>query len=257
MKCFPAWCVVIAGLWVCACQNIPTTPTTETIVPVLEISPVIKVLYIGGTQTYVALNATAGAVLTWASSDARVLTIDSAGIVTAIAAGLAVITVSTSDGYSASLDIQVVPHYAGTWTGQTVTVACYAIGGFADRHYCSQSATVEPFTLTLTQDDLSVGGTLTKSEGGDQLVGAVSGGVGVTGEITLGGSLSGVSNGVNLTLTLISWNSLATGTSMTGIWSANLTSSQVLGIATVQWSITGATLATASGSPVAGLMRSP
>jgi hypothetical protein len=44
---------------------------------------------------------------------------------------------------------------------------------------------------------------------------------------------------------------------MTGIWSANVTSSQVLGIATVQWSITGATLATAGGSPVAGLMRSP
>jgi hypothetical protein len=134
-------------------------------------------------------------------------------------------------------------------------VACTNIGGFASRLYCSQSATVESLTLTLTQDDLSVAGTLTKSEGGGQLVGTVSGGVGVTGEITLAGEISGVSNGVNLTLTLISWNSLATGTSMTGIWSANVTSPQILGIATAQWSVTGATLSTASGSPAAGLMR--
>jgi hypothetical protein len=224
---------------------------------VLEVSPVIKVLLIGDTQTYSTVHANEGVTFTWTSSSPQVLSIDNTGKATAIASGLAEITVSTSDGFSAALTIQVVPRYGGTWTGRTTTVACTDIGGFATRRYCSQLATVEPITLTIVQSDLSINGTLTKWEAGGQLVGSVTGGVNLAGDITLAGTLFGASNGVNLTVTLISWNSLATGSSMTGTWAANVTSSQVLGIATVQWSITGATLSTASGSPAAGLARNP
>jgi hypothetical protein len=43
--------------------------------------------------------------------------------------------------------------------------------------------------------------------------------------------------------TLISWNSLAIGTTMTGVWATNVTSPQIVGIVTVQWSLNGVTLA--------------
>jgi hypothetical protein len=75
------------------------------------------------------------------------------------------------------------------------------------------------------------------------LSGGVNGSIGPGGDITLTGTLTGVSSGANITATLISWNSLASGTMMTGVWAANVRSPQVLGIATAQWSLTGVTLA--------------
>ena len=52
------------------------------------------------------------------------------------------------------------------------------------------------------------------------------------------GALAGLANGSNLQLAVITWNSLADGANMTGTWSGNITSPQILGIATLQWSLT-------------------
>ena len=67
--------------------------------------------------------------------------------------------------------------------------------------------------------------------------------IGSGGDVTLTGTLAGVSNGANLSVTLLSWNSLAINSRMTGVGAANVTSQQILGIATVQWSVAGVTLA--------------
>jgi hypothetical protein len=50
--------------------------------------------------------------------------------------------------------------------------------------------------------------------------------------------MAGIANGSNFQLTLISWSSLAEGTQMAGSWAGNVTSPQILGIATLQWSLT-------------------
>jgi hypothetical protein len=172
------------------------------------------------------------------------LTIDSTGNATGIGNGVVTITAATAT-QSATLQLQVVPSYQGTWTGNATSLTCTGIGGFAA--YCTQGPAAQRLTLSLNQaslaGSLAVSGVLTKSEPGGLLSGVVNGSIGPGGDITLTGTLNGVTSGGSLVARLISWDSLATGTTMTGGWAANITSSQVLGIATVQWSLTGIALA--------------
>ena len=240
MKRFTLPCVVVACVWVGACGGSSTTaPTTPT---AMSITPTTSVLVIGQSQPYSTANGPSTDVITWSSTDPNVLTIDSTGNATAIAKGVVTITAAGTT-QSATLQVQVVPIYQGTWTGSTTTVACTSIGG-GFTSYCTQSLrSDQAFGLTLSQSGLSVSGALTKAEPGGVLSGGVNGSIGPGGDITLTGTLTGVSSGANITGTLISWNSLATGTTMTGVWAANVTSPQILGIATLQLSLTGVTLA--------------
>jgi hypothetical protein len=239
----PTWCVLVACLWAAGCGPSPTAATSTTDTATFAITPVITVQIVGQTQTWGVVNAAADSTVTWMSSDPTLLTIDSDGNSTAIAKGVVTIIAQTSTSQEATLQVQVVPNYEGTWTGQAVMIACTDIGGFASARYCAQGTTPQPVTLTLVHENLSVTGTLSKSEGDGQLSGIVTGNVGTGGDITLTGTISGLSRGANLAAALTSWNALVTDTSMTGSWSANITSPQILGIATVQWSLTGMTLA--------------
>jgi trimeric autotransporter adhesin len=69
----------------------------------VSISPALAILAIGGTQQLTATprdagsNALTGRVVTWASSDVTLATVDNTGLVTAVAAGLPTIT-ATSEG---------------------------------------------------------------------------------------------------------------------------------------------------------------
>ena len=249
MKRFLAVCVVSAGLWASACtdSSTPTTPstTTTTATPALAITPSTGVLLIGQTLAFATLNAASTVVVTtWTSSDTGILTIDDAGNATAVAKGTVTITVVTDDGKSATQQVLIAPNYQGTWTGTNIVTACTDIAGFLSNNYCATHLrTPERLTMVLSQINLAVNGTITRSEAGGQAVGSVSGVVGSAGDLaTLVGTLTGVVNGSNQTMALISWNSLATNTSMTGTWSATITSPQVVGIATVQWSFSGLTL---------------
>ena len=241
MKRLTALCVVVASAWASACGGGGSSTAPTTVMP-LAVAPTTTVLVAGQTQAYQAANlATLDNVVTWTSSDPSVLMIDDTGTATAIAKGFATITVTTSV-QSAALVVQVVPNYQGTWTGKTTSAACTSISGFAS--YCSQSlGAAQSLTLNLTQSGLLISGLLTKSETGGVISGPVGGSIGPGGDVTLTGILTGVSSGANIVAALISWNSLAIDTNMTGIWAANVTSSQILGIATVQWSLTGVTLA--------------
>ena len=238
-------CVVVAGLWVGACGGGSSSPTTPSTSATLAITPPnTTVLVIGQAQPYSVANAKTDAVVTWTSSDPAVLTIDSTGAATAIAMGIVAITATTNDGQTATLQVQVVPNYQGTWTGNLTNTACTDIAGFASINYCARGlGTAQPLTLNLAQSGVTISGTMTKSETGGSVGGTVTGVIGTGGDVTLTGTLSGISNGANLTVTLLSWNSLATNARMTGIGSANVTSQQILGIATVQWSFAGVTLA--------------
>ena len=241
---FSLLCVsVLAGLWAGACsKNTPTAPSTAATLSITP--PSTTVLVIGQAQPYAVANAKTGAVVTWSTSNSTVLTIDSDGNATAIAVGIVTITATTDDGQTATLQVQVVPSYQGTWTGAITSTACTDIAGFASINYCARALGIAfPLTLNLAQSGLTISGTMTKSEAGGAVSGNVTGVIGTGGDVILAGTLSGISNGANLSVTLLSWNSLATGTKMTGIGSANVTSQQILGIATVQWSLGGVTLA--------------
>jgi uncharacterized protein YjdB/subtilisin family serine protease len=122
------------------------------VIPVtgVTVSPVTATLSIGGnvqlTATVLPATATNRAV-TWASTNAAVATVDATGLVTAIAAGSAQITVTTVDGqHSAVSSIVVTPVAAGvrvTGVTLTPTTSTLAVGATAQL-----TATVLPANAT-------------------------------------------------------------------------------------------------------------
>jgi hypothetical protein len=232
--------VAVIGASACSDSTTPTTPDPTT--PTQAVTPATTVLQVGQTQTYaLTLNASTNTI-TWTSSNPGALAIDAAtGSATGLANGVSTISGTSSDGTSATLTVQVVPVYQGSWVGTVTVLACTDLAGFSAANYCAQARGVtQRWTLTLTQSGLSVGGTMTKSEGANVLNGTVTGAIGGSGDIiAMTGTLGGFANGANLVLTPISWNALAAGNTITGTWAANVTSPQILGAATLQWSLTG------------------
>jgi hypothetical protein len=223
----------------CANSDSPTTPDPTT-PATTAISPATTVLQVGQTQVYTITPTTTSAI-TWTSSNESVLTIDAGGSAVGLANGVATVTATPETGTGATLAVQVVPVYAGSWAGTSTVLACTDLAGFAAAGYCAQSLqATETWGLTLTQSGLAVSGTMSKSEGANVLSGAVTGAIGGSGDIiSLTGTLTGFARGANLVITPISWNALAGGGSITGTWAGNVTSPQILGIATVQWRVAG------------------
>jgi hypothetical protein len=243
---------IVASLFMieaCSTSTAPTSTTTTTTPTSTLITPATAALTIGQTQLYSYSTATAANVITWTSSNAAVLTIDGTGLATAVASGVATITGALDTGTSSTLTVEVVPNYQGSWAGTIKVIACTGVDGFASAGYCSLLGSVQQWTLTLTQTGLTLSGTMTKSEGANVLNGAVTATIGGQGDIvSMTGALGGVANGANLLVTPIAWDSFASGTSMSGSWSANVTSSQLTGSATVQWLLTGSGQLSASAS---------
>jgi hypothetical protein len=256
---------VVVGLLIGACSNSssPTAATTSTTPAVtmsgLNPSRIDGVVQVGQSQTYQLTNTPSTSVITWTSSDPTLLTVDSTGNATGIASGQVTLTASADTGQKASLAVQVVPVYGGTWAGNVTVIGCTDLVGFTAAGYCSHTlGSIQAFTMSLSQTNSNTGnvvsGTFTKGEGGNTLSGSVSGGnIGSGGDVGgLAGLLGGVADGVNLSVTLTSWNSFATPTGMTGSWGANVTSPQIPGVASVRYSLTNVTLVPVSGS---GLTR--
>ena len=231
--------VAALGAGACGSTTEPST-TTTTAAPTLSITPTTNALAVGQVQAYSVLNGAATDTITWSSSDASIFTVDAAGNVTGVTRGSATLTATASSGPTATLTIQVTPNYQGTWLGNATVTACTDIGGFATNGYCAQRIrATQKLTAQLNQAGLAITGTLTQAEAAGQVTGSVTGAIGTGGDIsTLIGTLTGVVNGANVTTTLIAWNSLASDTGLTGNWAANVTSSQILGIATLQWQFT-------------------
>ena len=242
--------LLVAGIAVAATclgcsDNTPITPTTTTTTtPALSITPATNVLLIGQTQAYTSTNAdSTTASVTWTTSDSGILSIDESGNATAIARGTATLTaISASDTtVTATLQVQVVPSYQGEWSGTTTMTACTDLADFENGGYCAQRlGRSQQLLMSLTQSNLGVSGPIYKTEAGGQVSGTVVGSIGANGDLVqLAGTLTGVVNGASLSSKLIAWNSLATGSSMTGTWATTVTSAQVVGIVTEQWSFTG------------------
>jgi len=98
--------VLLAG---CSLFDIPVTG--------VSVSPTIATIAVGGTQQLTATvqpsNATNDSV-TWATSNATVATVSSAGLVTGVAAGNATIKVTTTDGgktATCAVAVAALPHF--------------------------------------------------------------------------------------------------------------------------------------------------
>ena len=255
------------GLAAAGCTGNSTTAPTQTTTdntPSITLtgynpSRVATMLQIGQTQQYqlslttingVGQPQPADLVVTWTSSNPAVLSIDSNGNATGLASGFSTIKATATTGQTASLTVQVVPVYQGAWIGHVSVVGCTDLAGFAANGYCARvQGQLQPFRLVLQQVNSSTGnvvsGTLTKAEGGSTLTGSLSGGnIGTGGDLGgLTGTIVGSADGVSMTATVTSWNSLATGSRMTGAWSVAITSPQVIGAASVRYVIADLTLA--------------
>jgi hypothetical protein len=227
---------IAAASFTCACGGNSNSPTTPTVTS--AITPATTALAVTQTQTYTLSATPTPTTVTWVSSNTNALTIDNSGNATAVGVGASTITATGDAGQTATLTIQTVPLYQGNWIGTSIVVACTDLVAFTTNNYCGQNLGVtQQVTLSLTQSGLTIGGSMSKSEGSSLLTGTVSGSTGVNGDITLTGTLGGAANGSNYSLALISWNSFSDGTNMTGTWSGTLTSPQILGLATLQWSL--------------------
>ena len=230
---------VLSALLVVGCsKNEDLAPAVTAPTVVASITPTATVLQLAQMQTYTLSATNAPTTVTWVSSNTSVLMIAEGGVATAVGIGAATITATGDAGQSATLTVQVVPIYTGNWTGVAKVIACTDIAGFAANAYCTQSlGATQKVTLSFSQNGVLVSGTMTKQEGANSVNGSMTGTIGVAGDVTMTGTLAGVANGSNLQVVLISWNSLAAGTVMTGSWSANVTSPQILGLATLQWTL--------------------
>jgi len=146
-----------------ACKG-STTPRTVTSI---TMSPSKTWVYIGETAIiHVSARmsdnsneAFAGG--TWASDNMAIATVDSAGIVTAVAAGMVNISV-TYGGKTGTVALRCLPNYAGTWTGTYTVTTCAATGDFDLYSFCGvlPSGTVLNTDLVLTQSGDQVTGQL-------------------------------------------------------------------------------------------------
>jgi hypothetical protein len=241
--------VSLVVIGACSKTTTPTAATTTSTTTTSLITPATTVLVIGQTQLYSYSTATStDGISAWTSSNSGILTIDNTGLATGLSNGLATITGSLTDGTTSTLSVQVVPNYQGSWAGTSRVLECTDVAGFTSGGYCAQIRTsVQQWTLTLLQAGLELSGTMTKSEGANVLSGNVNAVIGGSGDIiAMTGSLAGLAGGTNLVVAPIAWDSFVVGNTMTGNWSGNVTSPQITGVATVQWSLNGTAQASAS-----------
>lgn len=102
--------LLLAGLAACSDSG----PSAPPVVASVQIGPAASGLVPGNTHALTATardakgNPIAGAVVTWASSDAGVVTVTDGGLVTAVGAGVATVT-ATSGGQSGSVEFTIAP----------------------------------------------------------------------------------------------------------------------------------------------------
>jgi hypothetical protein len=256
MRRWPFLLIVAAAIGVGACGS-STSPstTTTTAAATLAITPTTGAVAVGQVMNYSVLNSATGDTIAWSSSDASIFSVDTSGNVTGISRGTGTLTATASSGPTATLQIQVAPSYVGTWSGSAAVTACTDIGGYTTAGYCAQRIhTVQRITVSFTQNGLGVAGTLTQAEPSGQVSGPVTGAIGTGGDISsLVGTLTGVIAGSNTATALISWTSLATDAGLTGSFAANVTSPQIVGIATVQWQFSGVPKVAINTVPTGGL----
>ncbi len=194
-----------AGLFVGACgSDDETPPTSPTPAARLAIAPQPDFLTVGSSVVLEARltegSAPARVVSAdWSSSDGRVVAVDRAGRISALAAGSTTIR-ATFGTDTATLAMRAVPDYAGTWTGTRRVTACI----HPRPDVCATSYPtnrVAATTLVLTQARDRATGTLSLSPPLASPSAAVSGTIAELGRLALDGTIiSTPASGASATL---------------------------------------------------------
>ena len=129
------------------------------------------------------------------------------------------------------------PTFQGAWAGRYIVERCDGTGSLQD-YLCSSRGffppgTDLPIALSLTQNGSSVSGSFSIG----QVTGAASGTVNAGGTLVL----QGTANSGTLSISLSSWATTASGSSMTGNFSYNATISGVPGVGVVVARLSGVT----------------
>ena len=152
-------------------------------------------------------DASIATVTQWTSSNNAVASISSAGQLTGLTNGQAIVT-ATHDGIAATVPVRVVANVQGTWSGSYLITTC--ANYFLYVNWCTLIAGAGPapidFYLTQTRDTVS--GVLAFG----QFVGNVTGQISSNGTL----SLSGTTYSDLDTFTVAAWSTNIAGNNMTG-----------------------------------------
>jgi len=196
--------------------GVSLSPTADLMKVGAAVDLSLRVTYSNGTTEQVTG--------TWTSSNTAVAQVTN-GRVTAAGPGEAQISAQCQHG-TASMQLRVVPDYQGTWAGNYMMNSCSADGDMGREGTCEifEFPSEAPMSVRLNQNRTDVTGSIAFGT----LMGDVQGKLSVPGNLDLSGSLRYTEDGVTVTITLADWNTLASGTRMTGQY--------------VQvWTVTGAT----------------
>ena len=128
--------------------------------------------------------------VTWSTDPAGVLTVDRQGHATAIASGAARVIATIGDRSARSPVITAVPDFSGTWSGNYIITGC---SGAGDPRTCGRlmfsqadgSRILYPFSLTLSQLQDRITGTLSETSASQRRDTPVSGFVRLSGAAIL------------------------------------------------------------------------
>jgi hypothetical protein len=155
--------------------------------------------------------------VSWSSSNPQVATVDGDGLVDAVGFGESTITARAA-GVRADVLIAVTaadfPDVRGSWMGQYRPTDC-TLSGAADPFFCTDlfdDGTSLIFELQLDQLGQRVSGTAVQGT----LAGFVEGSIDAQGELTLSGTLGGVSFGTSTTI--LDWSTVLVADSLAGGW---------------------------------------
>ncbi len=217
-----------------ACNSKDSSPgaPSETVTEI-TISPATDFLKLKATERFTATarlggGATRAVTPRWSSDTTAVATVDSGGLVTAVGIGSSTI-VADYEGLRATRLIQVLPDYAGRWTGDFVVASCSVTGGF-QAQWCRQIQALPalPARLDLVQTRSAVSGSWTLQE---DATGTVTGNIATDGTLALEGNV--FRGGV--TTTISSWESKTTDNlSMSGSFTLTWRASGLPGSATTR-----------------------
>lgn len=145
--------------------------------------------------------------VTWSAEPAGIVSVDRTGLVTGIGSGSVRVTATLGDRSAFNI-MRAVPDYTGTWTGTYKVTAC---SGAADPRTCGRLMLGEglepilyPFTLTVSQLQDQVTGTLHEESVAFKQDTPLRGFVRVSGELVLEGF---VSLPEHLSFTITNWSS--------------------------------------------------
>jgi hypothetical protein len=210
-------------------QATPTRPSPTVVA--LALVPATDMMKVGATvELAVQASWSDGSIgpvttATWSSSNRAVAEV-AGGRVTAVGPGETVIAAECQHG-RASATVRVVPDYHGSWSGTYRMVSCMATGDLAREDACDllDTPAIAGMSLRLNQSRAEVSGTLTLG----MLSGDVQGAIAAPGHLDLHGAIRYQENGVTISIDLRDWQTLASGTRMTGAFTQSWTATGASG----------------------------